>query len=239
MITCSYCGRQTNPDFDTDSCWGCGKPLPEARASLSSAGQEEIAASGQANTKSTETPAVDGPRGLIWAAVLLSVIFVPFFLLMDVKSPKEVTQQLAANVTRDREAELERLSEQKMDLVRQLEAAEKTCDEGARISDPLGELAMAEFDVAHAESIPTMTSEQEWRTRAAIGAEIGLAPSQVDGWKSILEARARSARAKIEAAETDANRRTQLACSRREEFGQELQKLDASIGEIQLASQGS
>jgi hypothetical protein len=56
-----------------------------------------------------------------------------------------------------------------------------------------GEEALAEWDIAAAESIDSISPEQEWEIRAALGREMGLAPSQVNGWRDIYKARAGSA----------------------------------------------
>lgn len=61
--------------------------------------------------------------------------------------------------------------------------------------------ARAEWDIAAAESIPNVSVEQEWEIRSSLASEMGLAPSQVNGWRDIYRARAEQARRLIEQAE--------------------------------------
>lgn len=89
---------------------------------------------------------------------------------------------------------------------RTLDGTRRVCQDGPEggpyAPPPLSEAerARAEWDIAAAESIPHVSTEQEWEIRASLGAEMGLAPSQVNGWKDIYRSRAEIARRKIEAA---------------------------------------
>lgn len=57
--------------------------------------------------------------------------------------------------------------------------------------------AKAEWDIAAAQNLDSVSTEQEWEIRASLGAEMGLAPSQVNGWRQIYRARAETAQKKL------------------------------------------
>ncbi|WP_293647786.1 hypothetical protein [Sphingopyxis sp. RIFCSPHIGHO2_12_FULL_65_19] len=90
-----------------------------------------------------------------------------------------------------------------------LDHATDVCKNGASGSDPTGRFAAAEVDIAMADNIDNVSPEQEWRIRKSIGAEMGLAPSEVDGWKDIYRGRAEQAR-KLLKERDDALRRTRV-----------------------------
>lgn len=75
-----------------------------------------------------------------------------------------------------------------------LDHAVEVCKNGASGGDPTGKFASAEVDIAMADNIDNVSPEQEWRIRKSIAAEMGLAPSEVDGWKDIYRSRAEQAR---------------------------------------------
>lgn len=83
------------------------------------------------------------------------------------------------------------------DLKERLVRARETCESGPTRYDDDGAEAMAEVDVAMAENIENVSPEQEQRIRASIGAEMGLAPSEVNGWKAIYRSRAEQARRRL------------------------------------------
>jgi hypothetical protein len=90
-----------------------------------------------------------------------------------------------------------------------LDHAVDACKNGASGGDPTGKYALAEVDIAMAENIDKVSPEQEWRIRKSIGAELGLAPSEVDGWKDIYRGRAEKAR-KLLKDRDDALQRTRV-----------------------------
>lgn len=89
---------------------------------------------------------------------------------------------------------------------RDLTGTQKVCldgpESGPYAPPPLtqGERAKAEWDIAAADNIGDISPEQEWEIRASLGSEMGLAPSQVNGWRDIYRSRAEIARRKIKAA---------------------------------------
>ncbi|MDY7098705.1 MAG: hypothetical protein SXU28_11255 [Pseudomonadota bacterium] len=81
----------------------------------------------------------------------------------------------------------------------------------------LGKAAKNEWDIAAADTVDSISPEQEYEIRTALGREMGLAPSEVDGWREIYERRAKLAKAKNakqDAETTEAFKRMNSACSR-------------------------
>ncbi|QOV94228.1 hypothetical protein [Novosphingobium sp. ES2-1] len=56
------------------------------------------------------------------------------------------------------------------------------------------ERALAEWDAIAGEDLDSISADQEWEIRRSIGDQMGLAPSQVNGWKSIYKARQEQAK---------------------------------------------
>lgn len=59
-----------------------------------------------------------------------------------------------------------------------------------------GQVALSQFDEAVAANLDNPTPRQEREIRAMLGREMGLPPSQVNGWREIYRARARNAQAR-------------------------------------------
>lgn len=135
---------------------------------------------------------------------------------------KKEREREQAREIRQAEASRASLEEEVGLLQRRHERAVRICENGAPRRDPDGELALAEVDVAMADSIDSVSPEQEQRIRASIGAEMGLAPSQVNGWRSIYEGRARRARGLLEQAEAAEKREQDRACAEAPDLAEQL-----------------
>lgn len=110
------------------------------------------------------------------------------------------------------------------DLQERLARATSTCENGATSLDSDGSLALAEVDVAMAKNINNISSAEEQRIRASIGAEMGLAPSEVNGWRDIYRSRARQAQAKLDRAASENARVRREACEYLPQLRAELNK---------------
>ena len=119
------------------------------------------------------------------------------------------------------------------DLEERLARALATCENGPSRYDPSGKLALAEVDVAMAENIVEVTPEQEQRIRTLIGAEMGLAPSQVDGWREIYESRGAAARALLKQAEREEDLQQQRACDYLPELRTLLSDAETDLASLQ------
>lgn len=76
-----------------------------------------------------------------------------------------------------------------------LQKAENVCGFGPeRSNDEIREEAFAEWDAAAGENLDDISPEQEWEIRKSLGDEMGLAPSEVNGWKEIYRGRAKQAK---------------------------------------------
>lgn len=81
----------------------------------------------------------------------------------------------------------------------QLDSAKSTCAYGpARSVDDIREEALAEWDAVAGENLESVSPEQEWEIRKSLARELGLAPSEVDGWKDIYRSRAERAKRTIQ-----------------------------------------
>jgi hypothetical protein len=115
------------------------------------------------------------------------------------------------------------------DLSERLKRARDTCEFGPPSYDADGSDALDEVDVAMADNIDNVSPSQEQRIRESMGAEMGLSPSQVDGWKDIHRGRAQQARLRLERrrAANEASKRG--ACSNIAGLERELEQAEQSV----------
>jgi hypothetical protein len=97
-----------------------------------------------------------------------------------------------------------------------------------------GRQAQAAWDAAAAENLDNISPEQVWEIRRSLGAELGIAPSEVDGWRQIYLQRAEAsrraldrdqARQAIEQRDWDADK--DQRCSKYESGVREIEGLEA------------
>lgn len=97
-----------------------------------------------------------------------------------------------------------------------IEARENECFAARRSSaDIMGQAALNEWDIAAADSVETISAEQEWEIRKSLGKEMNLAPSEVNGWREIYRSRAEKAKRELDrqkAAKAAASTRVEAAC---------------------------
>lgn len=89
---------------------------------------------------------------------------------------------------------------------------------------------MAEVDLAMADNIDNISPTQEQRIRASLGAEMGLAPSEVNGWKEIYRSRATQAKSLIERAKAQEAETKDAACDYLPELGRLLADAQKAAG---------
>jgi hypothetical protein len=87
-------------------------------------------------------------------------------------------------------------ADQKLSALHQAEQDQQlTCRYGPTPSpDEVREKSLAQWDAAAGDSLADIAPDQEWEIRKALGREMGLAPSEVNGWRDIYERRAAEAR---------------------------------------------
>lgn len=124
---------------------------------------------------------------------------------------------------------LERAEKNVADLDEQLERATITCRDGPPRHDLDGEIALAEVDLAMVEGIDSVSPEQERRIRASLGAEMGLAPSEVDGWRDIYRSRAEAARRVIQGAEARERDVQRSACVNVPDLKSQLERAKSEL----------
>jgi hypothetical protein len=129
-------------------------------------------------------------------------------------------------------SDLDIAKQEVMNLTERLGRATDTCTNGPVRSDEDGKLAMAEVDLAMADNIDNISPAQEQRIRASLGAEMGLAPSQVDGWKDIYRSRAKNAKSLIALAEKEEAESKKAACDYLPELRALLQKAQLDVGQL-------
>lgn len=95
-----------------------------------------------------------------------------------------------------------------------LAGTEDTCANGYHPDEPsvngdtleerqaAGRLSQEKWDLAAAEAIKDVSSAEEARIRNSLGAEFGIAPSEMNGWRDIYEARAAKGKARASAAKS-------------------------------------
>jgi hypothetical protein len=88
-----------------------------------------------------------------------------------------------------------------------------------------GQQALAEWDEAAASVTETISPKQEWEIRKSLGREMGLAPSEVNGWKEIYKARAEAARNNAGRVQTEIEK----ANAERDEVCGQIPKLEAEL----------
>ncbi|MGB3848131.1 MAG: hypothetical protein WA940_19820 [Sphingopyxis sp.] len=165
-----------------ENCPACGGPAGAA--------DEACKRCGQRFGLSTDLPRGAGADSVVRALGIFGGIALPFFgvifllsqcdrssAFLDEPAVSPISMDDDLKVAKDR-----------------LDHAVDACRNGASSGDPTGKYALAEVDIAMADSIDDVSPEREWRIRKSIGAEMGLAPSEVDGWKDIYRGRAEQAR---------------------------------------------
>lgn len=111
-----------------------------------------------------------------------------------------------------------------------LPSLETACRYGPPESaDEVRERSLAEWDAIAGENVANISPNQEWEIRRSLGREMGLAPSEVNGWRQIYEARATRARETLARRERESamreeerERGRQDACLRAESVRQSI-----------------
>lgn len=83
----------------------------------------------------------------------------------------------------------------------------------------------AEWDMAAAENIDSISPKGEWEIRKMLGREMGLHPSEVNGWREIYRKRAESARRQQESVSRhieEARKRKDEACDYKDQLKSQL-----------------
>jgi hypothetical protein len=124
------------------------------------------------------------PQSLGCGAIVV-LVAVPTFLLATCSSQPEPTLRDQIRTVRSD------ISDKK----REISGVSPKCASVNKPKSPaqIREDSFAEFDIAIAENIDDATPAQEKAIRELLGAELGMHPSQVDGWKQIYKSRAENA----------------------------------------------
>lgn len=165
-----------------ENCPACGGPAGGA--------DEACKRCGQRFGLSTDLPRGAGADSAVRALGIFGGLALPFFGVIFLlsqcdRSSASLDEPAVAPISMDDDLKVAK---------DRLDHAVDACRNGASSGDPAGKYALAEVDIAMADSIDDVSPEQEWRIRKSIGAEMGLAPSEVDGWKDIYRGRAEQAR---------------------------------------------
>lgn len=180
------------------------KNCPACRAPAGAA-DEACKRCGQRFGLSTDLPRGTGADSASRALGIFGGIALPFFGVIFI-----LNQCNRSNASLDEPAVAQVDMNDDLKIARdRLEHATEVCENGAVGGDPTGKFAAAEVDIAMADNIDNVSPEQEWRIRKSIGAEMGLAPTEVDGWKDIYRGRADQAR-KLLKDRDDALQRTRV-----------------------------
>lgn len=160
-------------------------------------------------------------------AIALAIFFV-LFISKCSGEPEDTISSLDYDIR----ALSDDIHERELALVRLRSA----CESEFPLSSPQdeGRQAQAAWDAAAAENLDNISPEQEWEIRRSIGAELGIAPSEVDGWKEIYRQRAEAsqraverdeARQSMEQRDWDAGK--DRRCSEYESAASEIETLEA------------
>ncbi len=171
-----------------------------------------------------------GPKEGCFAAIMLVGIATLLFNCMGSDEPTDADEQVAVEAPL---TDVEVAEKEVSGLAERLEGVSATCEHGPPRDDPDGEIALAETDIAMADSMGNISQEQEWRIRASLGAEMGLAPSQVDGWRQIYRSRAEQARRLIARTEAEERERQEAACDYVPELKSELAQARQRLRKVQ------
>ncbi|RYG55833.1 MAG: hypothetical protein EON56_05085 [Alphaproteobacteria bacterium] len=140
-------------------------------------------------------------------------------------------------------AEDRRLTDLRSELAlaaQELDTAEDTCaHRTADVEAAVGKRQLGEWDLAAAGNLNNISSEQEHEIRAALGRQMGLAPSQVDGWKDIYRARAENAAKQAPAVERQveaAQKEAGVVCEWRDRSKSNVARLQTAIREAEKAA---
>jgi hypothetical protein len=92
---------------------------------------------------------------------------------------------------------------------------------------------LAEWDSAVGDNLANIAPDQEWAIRAALGREMGLPPSQVNGWKQIYESRAQAAKATLARIESEKKQKAAERDKEQQEICDRLELNRSSLKEDQ------
>lgn len=128
------------------------------------------------------------------------------------------------------------------EVEQRLKDAEHVCNYGPpRTSREIREEAIAEWDIAAAENLDNISQQEEWRIRKAIGAEIGLPASDVNGWKDIYRSRAEQATRRLQERKATESRREKSrlndqkeACASLPEYQRDVDLLRANASKLEI-----
>lgn len=105
--------------------------------------------------------------------------------------------------------------------------------------EDIREEALAEWDIAAGSSLDNISPEQEWEIRKSLAAEMGLAPSEVDGWRDIYRGRAEQAKRVLENRKSSSvdeelrARERKAACGSLSESEKVLQSQKAVVAQLE------
>lgn len=168
--------------------------------------------------------------GAIGCAIFVSILGALTYACSGSEQKTETAPANTAKTTYETQRQV--ATKRVEDLAERLERAQFTCEHGAVPADPDGSLALAEADVAMAKNVDHITQDEEWRIRAAVGREMGLPPSQVDGWRAIYQGRAERARKLLERSRRSSEESKRAACANLSELTAELGEAKRTLGKV-------
>ena len=113
----------------------------------------------------------------------------------------------------------------------QLKVVTSNCEFGPSPSiNEVREEALAEWDAAAADNLENISPEQEWEIRKALADEMGLAPSEVNGWKDIYRGRAAQAKGVLENREKSQGSREVLRSMQQKEACSDVASTQNTVG---------
>ena len=131
------------------------------------------------------------------------------------------------------ESELERISVE----IGYVESSINFCRRSQMALDAeRGQMGLAEWDIEAAIDVDNISQSQEWEIRKSLGAEMNVAPSEMNGWKAIYRARAENARRNtkvIEGRIASAQAAADASCKENDDSQAQLAALEKQSRELQ------
>ena len=235
IIKCPSCGKHSNADLDFESCWGCGYIFKdsEKRTGAEPVGFHPVTTTPPPSVSATSLAGIGRPRSnhLDLSTVVGGVLVLALPVLFLV--------QCTSLTLSSKERELNEKT-QALELASGfLASAEDSCfRQEVKKNQALGKKALGEWDEAAVANLAVISKEEEWEIRTSLGREMGLAPSEVNGWKDIYRSRAEAAataKAAVAGEIRQADQEVKDVCGWRDEKRLEVRRLQDDVRRLQMA----
>lgn len=223
IVQCPSCGKRSTTYVEFVTCWSCGYEFSAIKPKPPQAPHVEPVA-----PAATARPSRKGQQGGLTAILMgVGALAIPVFLLVQCTSIGQSSEERLLGAKR---VELKRLADGQS-------SNENACfQREVELNQARGQQALADWDNGAAANLENVSEEQEWEIRKSLGREMGLAPSEVNGWKDIYRSRAEGAarnNSSVQNDITEAQAMAKQVCDWRDQSRRDLDNLKAEVNRLE------